>query len=639
MQRFADPKFYLFLFSIVSILGAFIFAYLTVVLSTIEKEFGLQSKEAAWVYSGNEISQIFLLVVLPLIGKVRRRPLWLGLANVVSAMGTLLIALPHFTARGSTFHLEKKSGEDFCDGTVEENCEDGEQAKDFFSMSIIFIGIFITGIGNSLFWTLGLPYIDDNSKKKDSPLRMSFAMAARVVGPSLGFMMGAALLKVYVNPNVDPGFDEDDPRWIGAWWIGFIIIALLTLFFGPWLTLFPGELPTAQSDDDVEKEVDVDPANIKEWAQEFKVVTKRLLTNRIYVLNLLSTLTVLFGVVGFFQFFPKYLEFQFQQRASTSGGIGGLGNIFISLIGIITSGFVMSKYKFKARTIAAFSALCMLLGAIAFTSVSFISCNPVQVYGLKTSYAEASPCTTSCGCENVEYYPVCSMDGLTQFSSPCHAGCASSNQSVELDKKGKPRTLYWDCKCAREKSEADGLAPVKPWWIEKHEDSDDDRPLVTASLPYSTNVAVEGYCPKDCSTALLSFFLIFGPVGVVMALARLPGFIMSLRAIEKRDKAASMTLTLSVLSLFALLPSPVVFGALIDSSCEIWSTKCGQTRNCLVYDTESMRKYLCTLVACAFAVTFLLDVSVWYCVKDLNIYDDDEDGKVNEEEAKKNKNF
>ena len=32
-------------------------SYLTAVLSNIERRFGLQSKEVAWIYSGNEISQ------------------------------------------------------------------------------------------------------------------------------------------------------------------------------------------------------------------------------------------------------------------------------------------------------------------------------------------------------------------------------------------------------------------------------------------------------------------------------------------------------------------------------------------------------------------------------------------------------
>ena len=58
LQRFRSKKLYLFLYSVVGIVQGMMFSYLTVVLSTIEKRFGLKSKEAAWIYSGNEISQV-----------------------------------------------------------------------------------------------------------------------------------------------------------------------------------------------------------------------------------------------------------------------------------------------------------------------------------------------------------------------------------------------------------------------------------------------------------------------------------------------------------------------------------------------------------------------------------------------------
>ena len=80
-----------------------ILSYLSVVLSTIEKEFGLKSKEAAWVYSGNEISQILFIVFLPFVGRAKRRPLYIGIAAIISAIGMLLIAVPHFAGRGMEF--------------------------------------------------------------------------------------------------------------------------------------------------------------------------------------------------------------------------------------------------------------------------------------------------------------------------------------------------------------------------------------------------------------------------------------------------------------------------------------------------------------------------------------------------------
>ena len=77
-----------------------VFAYLSVVLSTIEKQFGVKSAEIAWIYSGNEISQICFIVFLPFVGRVKKRPLFMGLASIVSACGMFLVAVPYLAGRG-----------------------------------------------------------------------------------------------------------------------------------------------------------------------------------------------------------------------------------------------------------------------------------------------------------------------------------------------------------------------------------------------------------------------------------------------------------------------------------------------------------------------------------------------------------
>ena len=87
--------------SIPAVLQSMIFSYLTVVLSTVEKQFGLKSKEAAWIYSGNEISQICFAVFIPFVGRLRKRPLVMGAASCLASFGILIIATPHFAGRGS----------------------------------------------------------------------------------------------------------------------------------------------------------------------------------------------------------------------------------------------------------------------------------------------------------------------------------------------------------------------------------------------------------------------------------------------------------------------------------------------------------------------------------------------------------
>ena len=55
IQRFARKEMYALVYSFIGIIQGMGFSYLTAVLSTIEKQFGIKSKETAWVFSGNEI--------------------------------------------------------------------------------------------------------------------------------------------------------------------------------------------------------------------------------------------------------------------------------------------------------------------------------------------------------------------------------------------------------------------------------------------------------------------------------------------------------------------------------------------------------------------------------------------------------
>ena len=69
----------------------------------------------------------------------------------------------------------------------------------------------------------------------------AFIYASGVFGPILGFALGALTLQYYVDllsfDTVDLKLTSSNPRWVGAWWAGFLIIGTLFLvvslpFFG-----------------------------------------------------------------------------------------------------------------------------------------------------------------------------------------------------------------------------------------------------------------------------------------------------------------------------------------------------------------------------------------------------------------------
>ena len=59
---------------------------------------------------------------------------------------------------------ERSTGED-----EEQHCK-VSRLRDWPGMVVIFIGFFISGIGSSFFYSFGIPYIDDNVSKQNSPV-------------------------------------------------------------------------------------------------------------------------------------------------------------------------------------------------------------------------------------------------------------------------------------------------------------------------------------------------------------------------------------------------------------------------------------------------------------------------------------
>ena len=96
LQKLASKKVYMFIYGSLGIIQGMFFSYLSATLATIEIQFGIKSKEAAYLMSGNEFSQILFVFVMPLLVKVKKRPLWTALGLWCSAMGCFLMAVPHW---------------------------------------------------------------------------------------------------------------------------------------------------------------------------------------------------------------------------------------------------------------------------------------------------------------------------------------------------------------------------------------------------------------------------------------------------------------------------------------------------------------------------------------------------------------
>lgn len=84
---------------------------------------------------------------------------------------------------------------------------------DFAPQAFLFIAQLVSGVGGSLYYTLGVSYMDDNIQKSKTPALISFSYFLRMLGPAIGYGLASFCLKFYISPSLTPTITMQDPRY------------------------------------------------------------------------------------------------------------------------------------------------------------------------------------------------------------------------------------------------------------------------------------------------------------------------------------------------------------------------------------------------------------------------------------------
>lgn len=85
------------------------------------------------------------------------------------------------------------------------------------------------------------------------------------------------------------------------------------------------------------------------------------------------------------------------------------------------------------------------------------------------------------------------------------------------------------------------------------------------------------------------YFLNMAVSGVFGGLGVTPGMLMMLRSVPPKHRSVSLGFNGFLVSLLATLPSPILWGAVIDFFCVKWESKCDGRGACSLYATERLR--------------------------------------------------
>ncbi|XP_055794118.1 solute carrier organic anion transporter family member 1C1-like isoform X4 [Salvelinus fontinalis] len=551
-------------------------SYMKSTITQLERRFDIPSYLTGVIDGSFEIGNLLVIAFVSYFGAKLHRPKIIAMGCVLMAVGTFIIALPHFLIGRYKFETSIRSS--------------------------------VNSTNNLSPCPARL--LSPSSQASGDPLSEApstgtgCVQTIAVIGPVFGYLLGSLCAKIYVDIGfvnmesitISPG----DARWVGAWWLGYLIAGVITLLSAIPFWFLPRSLPIpsdripAQCTPErtsfikdsplLEHKYQADePAGFLEMAKDFIPTLKTLLGNPVYFIYLCVTIIQLNSLIGMVTYKPKYIEQHYGQSASKANFLMGTINIPAVALGIFTGGLLMKRLKLSIMGAAKFAFSTSLIGYFLSLFFFVMSCENAKVAGITlpynrvggVSYEERSvfsACNSDCVCSGRDWDPVCGENGIT-YVSPCLAGCQTSTGS------GK-NTVFSNCSC-----------------------------VVVAGLSSGNLTASVGHCPHrdDCDRVFPYFLALSVITSFIISLGGTPGYMVLIRCIKPQLKSLALGFhTLSTRTL-AGIPAPIYFGAIIDTTCLKWGQKrCGGRGACRIYNTTAYRIAYLGLTMGLRTVSFLL---------------------------------
>ncbi|NP_001335015.1 solute carrier organic anion transporter family, member 1D1 isoform X1 [Danio rerio] len=607
---------------------AFQGSYMKSSVTQIERRFDVPSSLIGFIDGSFEIGNLFVIAFVSYFGAKLHRPRLIAAGCLVMSAGSFITAMPHFfqgqykyestishfsaSVNGTENVLpcltNASLAQDSEIPTVESQAE-CEKASSSSLWLFVFLGNMLRGIGETPVMPLGLSYLDDFSREENTAFYLALIQTVGIMGPMFGFMLGSFCAKLYVDiGTVDLDsitINYKDSRWVGAWWLGFLVTGGVMLLAGIPFWFLPKSL-TRQGEPESEKKPGAPeggeqerfipdnnkhnppaskpaPVTMSALAKDFLPSLKKLFSNTIYVLLVCTGLIQVSGFIGMITFKPKFMEQVYGQSASRAIFLIGIMNLPAVALGIVTGGFIMKRFKVNVLGAA---KICIVASVLAFCSMLiqyFLQCDNSQVAGLTVTYQGApevsyqtetliSQCNIGCSCSLKHWDPICASNGVT-YTSPCLAGCQTSTGI------GK-EMVFHNCSCIGE-----------------------------ALLPYTNMSAVLGQCPRksDCDFMFKIYMAVTVIGAFFSAVGATPGYIILLRSITPELKSLALGMHTLIVRTLGGIPPPIYFGALIDKTCLKWGLKqCGGRGACRIYDSGAFRNAFLGLIYALYSSSYLL---------------------------------
>nr|XP_051706804.1 solute carrier organic anion transporter family member 1A2 isoform X2 [Oryctolagus cuniculus] len=505
-------------------------AYMNSMLTQIERQFNIPTSLVGFINGSFEIGNLLLIIFVSYFGTKLHRPIVIGVGCAVMGLGCFLEALPHFLM--DRYEYESTVS---VSGNLSSN-----------SFLCVENGTQMVG-----------PTHDPSECVKEV---RSFMWVYVLVGNIIRGVGETPIMPLGISYIEDFAKSENSPLYIGIIETGAVIGPLIGLLLASFCANVYVDTGSVNTDD-----LTITPTDTRwvgAWWFGFLICAG---------VNVLTAIP--------FFFLPKTLpkeglednpdiiksskeekqteDVKKQQRGITKDFLPFMKSLscnpvymlFIVLSVMEFNAFVnmfsfMPKYMEQQYGKSTSEAIFLIVAGLT-TSYEGI---PKDLYVGNNIFAD---CNKDCNCPATIWDPVCGDNGLS-YMSACLAGCESSiGTGINM--------VFENCSCIQ---------------------------------PPGNFSAVLGLCKKghECSMMLQYFLIVSAISSFIYSLAAIPGYMVLLRCISSEEKSLGVGLHAFCTRIFAGIPAPIYFGALIDSTCLQWGTlKCGEPGACRFYDSIYFR--------------------------------------------------
>jgi len=531
------------------------------VVTSIEKRYGLSSTQSGTILQAYGLAKMLFTIPLSYIAGKGHMPHFLGYATLITAMSSLLFALPHFVTPP---YSPSQSGFDGLCGNDPTALQcNGEKEVDVFG--IFYVALFINGMAAGLLYTTGSSYIEQNAPKNKRSVYMGIFGAMVGLGPLIGYFLTGGLLNAYVESEPAPiGLDSNSINWVGRWWASFIIGMVLCLLISPFWFFIPAKLELQDEEERNEVELQSDKTSNTSPSISFRDafdMIKLIILNPIWIFTTFAETSEMFNTTGWSGYGSKYLQTQTDMSASTASFLIGASVVPAIVIGAVLGGWWIEKFHRTLLHTSRFNAKAAIGAIIPIIILGSISCQTPSIVGLNEAYNPTKTidfknlsniCNIDCICPNI-FDPVCGSD-MRSYYSACHAGCA---QIKEIG------SSYANCSCV-------GFD------------------IMDFSISTERTVST-GMCDTTCKSTgliLIGFFLFL----FLTFFNSTSATIVIMRSVPPSHIALAIAANDVILKIGGLI-APITFGLVFDNSCLDKGSHCGDN-SCAIYDKPRIRNTL-----------------------------------------------